>query len=1097
MWLVWLALRRPYTIMVVAVLIVLFGGYSAEEMPTDMFPEINIPVVSVVWNYTGISADDMEKRIVFNCERAMGTIVNNIEHVESNSLQGVGVVKVFFHEGTQMSAATAEVTALCQTILRAMPPGTQPPLIIRYSASNVPILQASLSSQTLSESQLFDLGFNVFRLGLSTVQGAQMPYPYGGRQRAIMVDLDLDRLNAYGLSAGEISAAFGQQSLILPAGDVRMGASDYGVAINSNPAAVADFNNLPLKTVNGTVIYVRDVAWVHDGYLPQTSMVHVNGKRSVLMPILKAQGSSTLDVVSRVRTAVPSVMATMPKNFNLAWFIDQSVFVKAAVVGVVKEAAIAACLTGLMILVFLGSWRSTLITVISIPLSILVSVAVLAALGESLNLMTLGGLALAVGILVDDATVTIENIHRNLGLGKKLVPAIVDGAQQIAVPAFVSTLCICVVFVPVAFITGAAKYLFVPLAMAVVFAMLTSYVLSRTLVPAMVHYLLPGEHPDPGAPRPAPRPRTWWRWLLRLPVRLLAAPAGSVFNACAAIHGWFNRGFEATRQCYGRMLATALHHRFLAVVAFTLLVGSGLALFPFIGHDFFPTVDAGQLRMHMRCPPGTRVEQSERHFAELAALIRRDIPPEELDGIIDNIGIPNSGINLSLGDPSMVSQGDGEVMVKLVENHRVSSAEYMRRIRADVAREMPGFTLFALPADISSQILNFGISAPIDIQVAGAAFSANDNERVARAILARVAAIPGAVDVHRHQIPRGPAIVVDVDRTRATQGGQSQATVASSLLTTLSSSAQASPQFWLDPARGVQYTVAIEAPIYRDDQLQKLGNVPVGVVSGSSQEQVLSNVSSLQRGAMGVNHTHYDVLTTFDVLANVDGTDLGSVAAGVDRIVADALKDLPAGSRITVLGQVKSMDSSFRGLAFGMIFAVILVYLLLVVNFQSWIDPLIILGALPGALSGILWMLFLTHTHISVPALMGAIMSIGVATANSILMVSFANDQRHGGEQGAQAMDATPAALLAGMTRLRPVLMTALAMVIGMLPMSLGLSEGGEQNAPLGRAVIGGLALATVTTLFLVPVLYSLLRRRAPRANVALSAPHDQELAHG
>ena len=1096
MWLVWLALRRPYTIVVIALLILLMGGYSAEEMPTDMFPEINIPVISVIFRYTGITADDMEKRIVFNTERALGTIVNNIEHVESNSLQGIGVIKVFFHEGTQMAAATAETTALCQTILGSMPPGTLPPLIIRYSASNVPVLQASLSSNTLSESELFDLGFNVFRLSLSTVQGAQMPYPYGGRQRAIMVDLDLDRLNAYGMSAGEVSSAFAGQSLILPAGDVRLGNQDYGVSINSSPSVINDFNNLPLKTVNGKIIYVRDVAWVHNGYLPQASMVHINGKRGVLMPILKGEGSSTLDVVSRIRAAVPIAMSTMPKGVDLTWFIDQSVFVKAAVLGVVKEAALAACLTGLMILIFLGSWRSTLITVVSIPLSILVSVIILAALGESLNLMTLGGLALAVGILVDDATVTIENIHRNLGLGKKLVRAIVDGAQQIAVPAFVSTLCICIVFVPVAFITGAAKYLFVPLALAVVFAMLTSYILSRTLVPTLTHFFLPGEGHHEGAAPPAKPPGFFGRML---------AP---FFHACSWIHDRFNDGFEWTRQTYGRWLATALHHRFLACLAFTIMVASGLVLFPFIGHDFFPTVDAGQLRMHLRCPTGTRVEQSERYFAQFATIIRRDIPPDELGGILDNIGIPNSGINTSLGDPSMVSQADGEILVSLKEGHKVASAAYMRRLRADCAKEMPGFTLFALPADISSQILNFGISAPIDIQVAGPAFSAATDEKIARSIIAKVAAIPGAVDVHLNQVPHGPAILVNVDRTQASQGGQTQASVSSSLLTTLSSSAQASPQFWLDPSRGVQYTVSIQAPLYRDDQLQKLGNIPVGVIAGSQSEQLLSNVSSLQRGDLAVNHTHYDVLTTYDVLANVDGTDLGSVAAKIDAIIADvrASKELPAGSRIQVLGQVKSMNSSFFGLAFGMIFAVILVYLLLVINFQSWVDPLIILGALPGALSGILWMLFLTHTHISVPALMGAIMSIGVATANSILMVSFANDQRHGYEEGHKPkpgepkpvpMDATPAALLAGMTRLRPVIMTALAMIIGMLPMSLGLSEGGEQNAPLGRAVIGGLILATITTLIFVPVFYSLLRRKPPREKIPLDAPHDEELAHG
>ncbi len=1072
MWLVWLALRRPYTVLVMAVLIVLIGGISAARMSTDMFPEIEIPVVSIIWNYTGISADDMEKRIVFSCERVLGTTVNNIEHIESNSLTGVGVVKVFFHEGTQMGAATAEVTAISQTLLRGLPPGTQPPLIIRYSASNVPILQAAIGSDTLSESQLFDLGVNVFRIGLTTVQGAQMPYPYGGRQRAIMVDLDPAKMAAYGLSAGEVSNAFAEQSLILPAGDIRLGGVDYPITTNSNPAAMQDFADIPLRTVNGVTIFVRDIASVHDGYLPQASMVHVDGKRGVLLPILKAQGSSTLDVVKRVRAALPAVMARLPSNFHLTWFIDQSVFVLNAVLGVVKEAAIAAALTALMILLFLGSWRSTLVTVASIPLSILVSISVLAALGETINVMTLGGLALAVGILVDDATVTIENIHRNHAMGKPLLAAIVDGAQQIAVPAFVSTLCICIVFVPVVFISGAAKYLFIPLALAVVFAMLTSYALSRTLVPMLAHHLLAAEY--------APRGISY---------------AGPLTRLGIAIHAKFERGFAAARQAYGRTLALALGHPWLTAGAFALLVASALALAPICGEDFFPSVDAGQLRLHVRCPPGTRVEDSERIFARVAGIIRRDIPPVDLSGITDSIGIPNSSINLSLGDPSMVSMADGEVLINLKPGHALPSDAYLRALRRDFAREMPELTVFALPADIASQILNFGISAPIDIQVSGPASSADANEQVARSLLAKVAAIPGAADVHLAQVPRQPALALDVDRTRAAPAGLTQTAVASALLTTLDSSAQSSPQFWFDKKRGVQYSVYIQEPIYLDTALGDMMRMPVGLLPVQGREQLLESAATVRRTAAGVNHNHYDVQTVYDVLANVDRTDLGSVATRVDALVAAARasKALPRGSQIVVRGQVQSMASSYRGLEEGIVLAVVLVYLLMVVNFQSWMDPLVILGALPGALSGILWMLFVTHTHISVPALMGAIMSIGVATANSILLVSFANDVRRHPAAGHEPHDAGTAALLAGMTRLRPVIMTAAAMVLGMLPMSLGLGDGGEENAPLGRAVIGGLVMATAATLFLVPVLYSRMRRAPPRAIVLLNSPHAVE----
>jgi len=1077
MWLVWLALRRPYTFVVMAILIVVIGTVSVLRMPTDMFPNINIPVISVVWNYTGISPEDMEKRIVFSTERILGTTVNGIEHTESQSLLGVGVIKVFFYEGVKIEGATAQVTAVCQTILRGLPPGTTPPLIIQYNASTVPVLQASLSSPTLPEATLFDLGFNVFRQGLVSVKGAQMPYPYGGKQRAIMVDLDPAKMYSFGLSANDVSSAFASQSLILPAGYVRFGQNTYSIITNGSPLAIGDYNNIPLKTINGTIVYVKDIAWVHDGYLPQTTMVHIDGQRGVLLPVLKGQGASTIQLVSDVLKAVPEVMKTLPKSLHINWVVDQSKFVWAAIQGVMFEAILAACLTGLMILLFLGSWRSTLVTVISIPLSIMVSLIVLAALGETINIMTLGGLALAVGILVDDATVTIENIHRNLGQRKPLTQAIVDGAQQIAVPAFVSTLCICIVFVPVVFITGAAKYLFTPLAMAVVFAMLTSYVLSRTLVPTMVQFLLPSEvgryssaegHAaiDPNETNPI-----WW------------------------VHGRFNRVFEGGRRLYGRTLAMVLEHRIWTCLAFLILIGSGLALFPFIGEDFFPTTDAGQMRLHVRCPAGTRIEESEVYFGQVSDHVRRLVPASELASLIDNIGIPNSSINLSLSDGSLNSQGDGEILISLSKKHRPTEY-YESLLRRDLRSSFPTLTFFFAPADISAQILNFGLSAPIDVQVGGSGAFALQNEAIARQILAKLTTVPGAVDVHLQQSPRSPAINVEVDRIKAADANLSELSVSSSILTTLSSSAQTSPQFYLDAAHGISYNISLQSPLYRMSGMQDFSNMPVGTI-GPNRQQTLGNVSTITRTTQAINITHYNVLTTYDVLANVERADLGSVAKRIDAIIKDVKSStkLPAGTVITVRGQIMSMRTSFNGLEIGICFSILLVYLLMVVNFQSWLDPLIILGALPGALSGILWMLFLTNTHISVPALMGAIMSIGVATANSILMVSFANDQRGDGHPG-KGLGSNEASLLAGITRLRPVVMTALAMIIGMLPMSLGLSEGGEQNAPLGRAVIGGLLLATLTTLFFVPMLYSVLRRRQPTPKIAMSAPHAGQEPH-
>jgi multidrug efflux pump subunit AcrB len=1073
MWIVRLALRRPYTFVVASMLVLILGIFTIVNTPTDIFPDINIPVISVIFNYSGMSPDDMEKHIITGFERTLTTTVNDIEHTESQSLYGVATVKIYFQPNAKIQTAIAQVSAICQTAIRSMPPGTQPPLVIQYSASNVPILQLSFSSDTLPEQGMFDQAINFVRPRLVTVPGVQIPFPYGGKQRQVMVDLDPERLYAWGISPSEVSAAIGAQNLILPAGNAKIGTQEYPVILNSSPFRADDLNGLPIKTVNGTPIYIRDVAHVRDGFQVQTSLVHVSGKRGVLLSIMKNGGASTLDVVSGIKKALALAAATLPKGLKVTPLFDQSLYVRASIDGVVHEAAIAAGLTALMILIFLGSWRSTVVVVISIPLSILVSIIILSWLGETLNVMTLGGLALAVGILVDDATVEIENIHRNLHQKKRLVKAILDGASQIAVPAFVSTLCICIVFVPIEFISGAAKFLFVPLGLAVVFAMLTSYLLSRTLVPTMVHYLLASEveiyggqldQSDPHAdPKKAPKRGLIWR-----------------------VHDRFNDQFERFRRFYGGLLAWGLAHRPAVFWAFAALVGSSVCLvgFGLIGKDFFPTVDAGQIRLHVRAAPGTRIEETERVFASVEKVIQGDIPPQEINTLLDIIGIPNSGINLSLSDGSLISSADGEILIALKPGH-APTARYMDLITRDLSARFPRLTFYFAPADIVTQVLNFGIAAPIDVQVEGSPLDAARNYALARKIEAEVAALTGASDVHLQQVPNTPSLFMNVDRTQANYAGLTQFNVATDMLVSLSGTLQQNPNFWEDPLHDVQYSVLVQTPQYRIDSINALRNQPVvptsSLVPGaafSPQAQLLGSVATLDRGLSPANITHYNPRPTFDVLAGVRGMDLNSVADGIRSIVARERKNLSNGTLINIRGQVQSMDASFRGLSYGLIFAVILVYLLLVVNFQSWLDPLIILMALPGALAGILWMLFVTQTTINVPSLMGSIMSIGVATANSILMVTFANDQR---KEGANAHDA---ALAAGMTRLRPVVMTALAMIIGMLPMSLGLGEGGEQNAPLGRAVIGGLLLATFATLFFVPMVYSKLRAKAPVTQV-------------
>jgi multidrug efflux pump subunit AcrB len=1052
MWIVRLALRRPYTFVVMSMLIVILGIVAVTRMPTDIFPEINIPVVSVIWAYAGISPEEMSEVVTIRCERAFTTTVNDIEHMESQSLPGLGIIKLFFHPSAKIEAAVAQLGASSQSVLHSMPTGMTPPAILRYNASAVPILQLGLSSDTLSEQEIYDLGYNFIRTQMSTVQGASFPLPYGGRPRQINVDLDLKALYAKGLSPMDIVGTINTQNLIVPAGIARIGGQEYTVRLNSEPEVVEAFNNLPVKQSNGATIYLRDVGHVRDGYAIQTNIVRHNGSRGALLTVLKNGGSSTLDIVDRIKSILPRIRATIPPALKLSLLFDQSIFVRAAVRSVLKEATIAALLTAMMILLFLGSWRSTIVVCISIPLSILTSLAILNLLHQTTNVMTLGGLALAVGILVDDATVEIENIHRNLGQRKPLVRAILDGAQQIAVPAFVSTLCICIVFVPVIFLTGAARYLFTPLAMAVVFAMLASYLLSRTLVPTMVKYLL------------------------RREAELYQNESGEIEQrmpgVIGRVHHRFQYGFNRMREAYTRLLAASLAHRKVVAASFGVLGIACASLAPFIGTDFFPAVDAGQIRIHARAPAGTRVEETEAWFARVEDTIRRVIPPRELADILDNIGLPYSGLNVAFSDSATIGPFDGEILVSLKPGEHSPTWNYVRELRRRLNRDYPALTFFFQPADIVGQILNFGLPAPIDVQVVGPLSNAAKNWALTRQIEARLARVPGAVDVHIHQVIDAPELRFNVDRTRADQLGLTQKDVANSLLVSLSSSTQISPNYWINPANNVDYPVAVQTPQYRVDSTAALLETPVRA-DGVKTPQLLTNIARLQRGTTPSVVNHYDVQPLYDIYANVQDRDLGSVARDV-RKVLDEVK-IPGGSFIEVRGQVATMRSSFVGLGLGMIFAIVLVYFVMVVNFQSWLDPFIILMALPGAMFGILLMLFVTQTTINVPSLMGAIMSIGVATANSILLVTFANDTR------ATGADAVQAALEAGHTRLRPVIMTALAMIVGMLPMALGLGEGGEQNAPLGRAVIGGLLMATVATLFFVPVVYSVLRKKAPR----------------
>jgi multidrug efflux pump subunit AcrB len=1156
MWIVRLALRQKLTFVVMALFIALLGVLAMFRTSTDIFPVIDVPVVTVIWQFTGLAPDDMEKRIVSINERAMTTTVNNVEHIESQSMAGVGVVKVYFQEGTNAQAGVAQVTAICQTLLKAMPPGITPPLILQYSATSVPVLQLGIGGPGVSEAQLYDLSQNVIRQQLVTNQGVSIPLPYGGKPRQIMVDLNIPALQAKGLSPADVDNALNAQNLILPAGTAKIAEREYNVRVNMSTNVVDRINDMPIKTVNGAIITIGDVAHVHDGYAVQTNIVDVNGQRASLLTVLKNGDASTLDVVSRIKAAIPTVKASLPGNVQISQLFDQSVFVRASVQGVIRESLIAAILTALMILLFLGSLRSTFVVAISIPLCILASLVILSAIGETINIMTLGGLALAVGILVDDATVEVENTNRNLAMGNvSLTRAILESAEQIAAPAFVSTLSICIVFVPIAFLTGAPRALFLPLALAVVFAMLSSYLLSRTLVPVMMQTFLRSEVDDiieeesgqrTGCPEPVEEegdekkeqagketegkregegsggegssPQNGQEGREQNGKAAARPDAGGQASAAGQghhgsdnngqnrdgqakkkkpglvkrVHRAFNHRFEQLRDTYCAGLTWALTHRKPTIILFVLLFVVSLILIPFIGQDFFPTVDAGQLQLHAQAPAGTRIEETEHRFHAVENLIRRIIPANEIDSVIDNIGIPVGGVNLAFSNSAVIGSLDGDILVSLKSKHG-STDNYMATLRRRLPIEFSDMTFFFEAADITTQILNFGLPAPIDVQVVG---TNPGNYALAQQLAKQMQAIPGAVDVHLKQVTDAPEIDLDVDRQRAQELNLTQRDVANELLISLSGSSQTAPNYWLDPKSGVSYLVAVQTPQYNVNSVDAMQNTPLvgGTSSGAAGTSgagtsggtnsnslgaaqpvnLLGNVTTVRRSTSAQVINHYNVQPVFDILADTQGRDLGGVARDINSVIQKMHKKFPKATKVVVHGQVERMNSSFLGLGLGLIFAIMLVYLLMVVNFQSWLDPLVIIMALPGALSGILWMLFITRTTFSVPSLMGSIMCIGVATSNSILLITFANQRRAAGDS------ALTAAQAAGFTRFRPVLMTALALILGMLPMALGLGEGGEQNAPLGRAVIGGVTVATFTTLFFVPVIYAIFRRKQP-----------------
>jgi CzcA family heavy metal efflux pump len=1041
--LVRIALSRPYTFVVLALLLLIIGPLAALRTPTDIFPDIRIPVIGVVWNYTGLPPDQMAGRIVTPFQRALTTTVNDIEHIVANSYNGIGIIKIFFQPGVNIQTANAQVTAISQTLLKQMPPGATPPLILNYRASTVPIIQVALSGEGLTEQNLADIGINQLRTPLVTVPGAAIPYPFGGKQRQVQIDLNSTALQARGLSGQDVANALAAQNLITPVGTQKIGGFEYVIQLNNSPLKMEDLGNLPVKTVNGAMVYVRDVASVRDGNPPQTNIVHVDGNRSVLMMVLKAGSISTLDIIAGIKQKVIDVKSALPDALKIGFIADQSLFVRGAITGVANEGVIAALLTSVMILLFLGSWRSTVIIAVSIPLSVLGAIVMLSAIGETLNIMTLGGLALAVGILVDDATVTIENINYHLEQGKAVEPAIMDGARQIVTPAFVSLLCICIVFVPMFFLQGVARFLFVPMAEAVMFAMIWSFILSRTLVPTMAKYLLrPHLHHESEPP----------------PSR----------NPLARFQRGFEARFERFRGGYRDLLALALTRRPIFVTGFLGFVGVSFLLAPYLGRNFFPSVDAGGILMHVRTQVGTRVEETANQFADIQKAIRKIIPPGEIETLADNIGMPISGINMTYNNTGVIGPQDGDIQIKLKQGHRPTE-EYVQALREQLPRLFPGMQFAFLPADIVSQILNFGAPAPIDLQIRGADLAAN--YAYANKLLNRIRRIPGIADARIQQSPNNPTFNIDVDRTRAQYVGLTERDVTNSLVVNLAGSAQVAPTYYLNPDNGVSYSIVMQTPQYQIDSLGALQTLPITAI-GVPQSPILGGIANIERSTSSAVVSQYDIQPMVQIYATPQGRDLGAVAVDVKKAIDDTAAEVPKGSSVVLLGQVQTMNSAFSGLLFGLFAAIVLIYLLIVVNFQSWSDPFVIISALPAALAGIVWMLFTTQTTLSVPALTGAIMCMGVATANSVLVISFARERYE--ELG----DPVAAALEAGFVRFRPVLMTALAMIIGMAPMALGLGEGGEQNAPLGRAVIGGLIFATIATLMFVPVVFSMVHKK-------------------
>ncbi len=1056
--LVRIALSRPYTFVVLALLLLIIGPLAALRTPTDIFPDIRIPVIGVVWQYTGLPPDQMSGRITTPFQRALTTTVNDIEHIVANSYNGFGIIKIFFQPNVDIRIANAQVTAISQTMLKQLPPGSTPPLILNYSASTVPIIQVALSGEGLTEQNLADIGINQLRTPLVTVPGAAIPYPFGGKQRQVQIDLNLSALQARGLSGQDVANALAAQNLITPVGTQKIGSFEYNIQLNNSPLKIADLGNLPIKVVNGAMIYVHDVASVRDGNPPQTNIVHVNGNRSVLMMVLKAGSISTLDIIAGIKQKVIDVRDSLPDALKIAFIGDQSLFVRGAITGVAYEGVIAALLTSVMILLFLGSWRSTIIIATSIPLAVLGAIVMLSAIGETLNIMTLGGLALAVGILVDDATVTIENINYHLEQGKPVEQSILDGANQIVTPAFVSLLCICIVFVPMFFLQGVARFLFVPMAEAVMFAMTWSFILSRTLVPTMAKYLLqPHLHRADGETPPRSR------------------------NPLVRFQRDFEARFERIRRGYRDLLMMAMRRRPFFVIGFLGIVAASFLLVPFLGRNFFPSVDAGSILMHVRTQIGTRVEESASQFAEVQKAIRKIVPPGEIETLADNIGMPISGINMTYNNTGLIGPQDGDIQIKLKEGHRPTS-EYVQALREQLPRSFPGMTFAFLPADIVSQILNFGAPAPIDLQVRGA--DVNASFAYANKLLSRIRRIPGIADARIQQSPNNPTLNIDVDRTRAQYVGLTERDVTNSLVVNLAGSAQVAPTYYLNPDNGVSYAIVMQTPQYQIDSLGALETLPI--TSGGAGAPILGGIANITRTISSAVVSQYDIQPMVQIYATPQGRDLGAVAADVRTAIADTAKQVPKGSSVALLGQVQTMNSAFSGLLFGLLAAVVLIYLLIVVNFQSWSDPFVIITALPAALAGIVWMLFTTHTTLSVPALTGAIMCMGVATANSVLVISFARERYE--ELG----DPVAAAIEAGFVRFRPVLMTALAMIIGMAPMALGLGEGGEQNAPLGRAVIGGLIFATTATLMFVPVVFSMVHKKQGAKAAASS-----ETSHG